>query len=157
MEDAESKIDKLAATEKLLRKEIDTFKSQALGGEVDALVAAALQLGSGVKLVVHELPYDESGVKTLRELAERLKQKLPAGVVVLGMQEPKANKAFLLAAVGKDAGAKVKANAIITTLSPMIEGKGGGKPDMAQAGGSKAEGVRPALKMVREIVEKMIG
>ena len=157
LEDAESKIDKLAATEKLLRKEIDTFKSQALGGEVDALVAAALQLGSGVKLVVHELPYDESGVKTLRELAERLKQKLPAGVVVLGMQEPKANKAFLLAAVGKDAGAKVKANAIITTLSPMIEGKGGGKPDMAQAGGSKAEGVRPALKMVREIVEKMIG
>jgi alanyl-tRNA synthetase len=39
----------------------------------------------------------------------------------------------------------------------MIEGKGGGKPDMAQAGGNKAEGVRPALKMVREIVEKMIG
>ena len=156
LEDAESKIDKLNATEKLLRKEIESFKSQALSGEVDSLVARADLLSHGVKLIVHEVPFDEAGVKTLREFADRLKQKLPGGVIVLGMQEPRANKGFLLAAVEKGSQAKVKANEIIAALSPMIEGRGGGKPDMAQAGGNKADGVGPALLKARDLVAKML-
>ena len=96
---------------------------------------------------------DSTGVKRLRDLMEIIKQKQPDSVMVLGMKDPETGKASILVAVGPAAPKNYNANDILKELSPLIEGKGGGKQDMAQAGGTKAEGLQPALAAA----EKLLG
>ena len=102
-------------------------------------------------------PEDDQGIKTLREVAERLTQKEPNAIVLLGMAQKDAGKALLLAAKGKGAPKTFKSGDLIKKLCPLIDGRGGGKPDMAQAGGSKIEGVQSALDSVLDEVKGMIG
>ena len=90
----------------------------------------------------------------LRGLADSLKQKIGSGIVILGTES--GEKAFMVIAVTKDLTERVKANELITEIASVIGGGGGGRPDFAQAGGSKPKKLDQALKKSYSILEKKI-
>ena len=90
--------------------------------------------------------------KTLREEADRLRSKLGSAVVVLGS---KTKGVKLIAAVTKDLVDRVHAGKLIKEIAPKIGGGGGGRPDMAQAGGKNAEGLTDALEYVQEYLQSL--
>ncbi|MDH5384340.1 MAG: DHHA1 domain-containing protein, partial [Candidatus Aminicenantes bacterium] len=90
----------------------------------------------------------------LRELADSLKQKIGSGIVVLGSSEEK--KVFLVASVTKDLTKRIKANEIIKKIAPLIGGGGGGRPDFAQAGGTKPDQLAKVLDQIGSIIEEML-
>ena len=90
----------------------------------------------------------------LRDLADSLKQKIGSGVVVLGSAF--GEKVFLVTAVTKDLTGRLKANELVKEIAAKLGGGGGGRPDFAQAGGSKPEKLDKVLKESQAIIEKMI-
>jgi alanyl-tRNA synthetase len=91
----------------------------------------------------------------LRDLADSLKQKMGSGIVVLGAAD--GGKAYLVVSVTKDLTSRVQARAIIQELASIVGGGGGGRPDFAQAGGSKPEGLDLALEKSYTLIERIIG
>lgn len=149
------KLEKLSLTEKELRRQIEQMQSQSASGEVDEILSKAESL-DGVRLVMSTCNPDAQGVKRLRDLADRIKQKAPDAVVVLGMKEPDNSRASLLVSMGPQAPKTLNANELLQSITPSIEGKGGGKADLAQAGGAKSSGLPEALNQARKWVEKKI-
>ena len=90
----------------------------------------------------------------LRGLADSLKQKVGSGIIILGTES--GQKVFLVTAVTKDLINRVKANELIREIASIIGGGGGGRPEFAQAGGTKPEKLDQALKKSYSILEKMI-
>ena len=136
---------------KRLQKVAEHQASQAAAGAADELVAKAVILG-GISLIAAQL--DGLDGKTLRTLAETLQGKKP-GVVVLGSVSD--GKVGLVASVGKDAVARgLSAGALIGALAAKVGGKGGGKPDFAQAGGTDAAGLPSAVLAARTLVEQAL-
>jgi alanyl-tRNA synthetase len=97
---------------------------------------------------------DGLSINELRELADSLKQKLGSGIVVLGASEGK--KAFVVIAVTKDLTGRIKANDIVKKVAPMVGGGGGGRPDFAQAGGTKPDQIPVVLKNIGKILQEII-
>jgi len=93
-------------------------------------------------------------INELRELADSLKQKLDSGIVVLGTSEGK--KAFIVIAVTKDLTDRIKANDLIKKVAPLVGGGGGGRPDFAQAGGTKPDQIEAVLKNIGSIIQEFI-
>jgi alanyl-tRNA synthetase len=151
-----SRLDKMMQNERELRKQIEQFQSKSAAGEVDEMLARAQTVGT-VKLVSALCQPDAEGVKRLRDLSDRIKQKMPDSVIVLGMKDPAAEKASLLVAVGPQAPKSLSASDLLKELAPMIDGRGGGKPDMAQAGGTKPAGLADAIKAAAGLVAKKLG
>jgi alanyl-tRNA synthetase len=90
----------------------------------------------------------------LRELADSLKQKIGSGIIILGGASE--NKVFLVIAVTKDLTGRIKANELIQKIASKLGGGGGGRPDFAQAGGTKPEQLEQVLKESYSLLEKMI-
>jgi alanyl-tRNA synthetase len=149
------KIDKLMLTEKDLKKQIEQFQAKSASGEVDEMLSKA-QLIGGARVVLSICAPDSQGVKRLRDLSDRIKQKAVDSVIVLGMKDPESEKASLLVAVGPGAPKAVNASELLKSIAPLIDGKGGGKPDFAQAGGTKAAGLADALVNAKVWVEKTL-
>ena len=144
------KIRRLIERQRELEKEIERLNSKDKAGAADALVEGARTI-KGVKVVSVKVDgYDANG---LRELADALRNKLRSGIVVLGSAVD--NKAVLLVCVTKDLTERFSAGEIIKRSAPIIGGKGGGKPDMAQAGGPDAAKVTAALEEACKVVEGM--
>jgi alanyl-tRNA synthetase len=146
IDEISGKIDKLQANERDLRKQVEQFQAKAAGGEVDELLSKAVALPGGGRVVAGLSVPDASGMKKLRDLCDRIKQKAPDSVVVLGMKDPEAEKASLVVALGPQAPKGLSAADILKELAPKIEAKGGGKPDFAQAGGTKPAGLQELVK-----------
>jgi alanyl-tRNA synthetase len=89
-------------------------------------------------------------VKGLRDLSDTLKDRMGDGVIVLGADI--AGKANILVSVSKDLSATVKAGDIVKQLAPFVGGSGGGKPELAQAGGSQPEKLDEALAEASRII-----
>jgi alanyl-tRNA synthetase len=87
----------------------------------------------------------------LRELADRIKDKLGSGIVVLGAK--KGDKVMLICVVTKDLIGRFKAGDIMARLSQAVGGKGGGRPDMAQGGGNRPEKLDDALNTIDQIIQ----
>jgi alanyl-tRNA synthetase len=154
-EDVEAKIDRLVQSERDLKKQIDKFKSGQLAGQIDSIIEKA-EVVKGTKIVSFLCPEDESGVKTLRDLSEQILAKSPDSVAILGMQQSALGKAFLLISKGKKAPAGVNAQAVVNSVAPLFNGKGGGKAEMAQAGGDKLEGLKEALAKAPSLVKESL-
>jgi alanyl-tRNA synthetase len=90
----------------------------------------------------------------IRDLTDKLKQKIKSGIVLLG--SVKGEKVFLVAGVTKDLTGRVSASDIIKQAAPLIGGGGGGRPDFAQAGGTKADGLDQALEESLSLIEKKL-
>ncbi len=118
-----------------------------LGGSVTGIK----EIG-GIKVFADELEADSP--KELRESADRIKDKLRSGIVLLGAK--KEGKVMLVSVVTKDLIDRFKAGDIIKELSVMVGGKGGGRADMAQGGGNKPENLKAALEAVYGLVEGKI-
>ncbi|MER2494040.1 alanine--tRNA ligase [Catenovulum sediminis] len=132
-------LEKNKKLEKDLQKLQDKLSSQA-GSD---LLSSATEV-SGVKLLASEI----SGVapKALRTTLDQLKQKIGSGVIVLGLKGD--NKVNLIAGVTDDLTAKVKAGELVAMVAAQVGGKGGGRADMAQAGGSQPDNLGKALESV---------
>ena len=155
IDDITGKLDKMAVTEKELRRELEKLRAQSLGSEIDSLIANA-SLIKNHPLIYFQCPEDSSGIKTLRELADRIKQKAPNAIMVLTMAQTEQGKALLLVAKGPEASKQFKSGDLIKKLSPAIDGRGGGKPEMAQAGGTNLEGLTKMSEGLAVLLAEMI-
>jgi alanyl-tRNA synthetase len=141
------KIDKLLARQKELHREIEALQAR-LNATKSADLLAAVQEINGIRILAARV--DVADPKGLRELADSLKERLKSGVIVLGCAD--GVKANLLAAVTADLTVRWKAGDIIKTLAPIIGGNGGGRPELAQAGGTKPENLDEALAAAYKII-----
>jgi alanyl-tRNA synthetase len=106
----------------------------------------------GVKLIAAEVAnVDREG---LRQLVDSLRQKIGSGVVALGM--PDDGKVALIAGVTKDLTSKIHAGKLIQQLAKQVGGSGGGRPDLAEAGGKDTTGLKLALDHVYLLIEQLL-
>ena len=144
-------VEKLSQTARTLEKELGEQKRKGALNQLDDLFAHA-QTIRGVKVVVGEVAnVDREG---LRQLVDALRQKLGSGIVALGM--PQDGKVALIAAVTKDLTAKVHAGKLIQALAKQVGGSGGGRPDLAEAGGKDTSALKSALQSVPGLVEPLL-
>ncbi|MDR3608206.1 MAG: alanine--tRNA ligase [Oligoflexia bacterium] len=151
VEEIPGKLDKMIQTERELRKTIEQFQAKSASGEVDEMLAKAVEIPGG-RIVTGIATADAAGIKRLRDLADRIKQKAPDSILVLGMDE--GGKASLVVGVGPQAPKIIGAGDLLKELAPLIDGRGGGKPDFAQAGGTRAAGLPEAMKQAILRVKK---
>jgi len=144
-EDILAKLDKTAATERELRKQIAGFQSQSASGEADAMLAKATTCAAG-RILAGICEPSADGIKHLRDLADLLKKRAPDGIIVLGMKDPAGDKASLLVAIGPKASKSANANEILKRIATHISGRGGGKTDLAQGGGTNPAGLAVAIE-----------
>ncbi len=143
------KIRKMVEEERGLEREIERLRGREKAGAAGELVDSARKV-DGVTVLAAKVA---GGGKELREMADTLRQKLGSGIVILAAEQD--SKAVLLAAVTRDLAPRYSAGEIIKRLAPIIGGKGGGKPDLAQAGGPQVarinEALEEAYKTVRDL------
>jgi alanyl-tRNA synthetase len=144
-----SKIEKLLSTNKELEKEVSRLTAKLTLSDLDNIIDNA-ETVNGVKVVVSQVVLDSP--KTLREMGDKIRDKLGSGIVVLGGEYQ--GKAALLAMVTKDVVENYKAGNIIREVAVIVGGKGGGRPDMAQAGGPNPDKLGEALDAVPGIVSR---
>jgi alanyl-tRNA synthetase len=134
------KVRQLASTNRNLEKELQQLQQRLAAARGDELLGSAKDV-AGVKVLVSELEGLDS--KALRDSAEQLRNKLGRAVVVLGLRE--GDKVSLVAAVSKELTSSVKAGELVNLLAARVGGKGGGRPDLAMAGGTNPSGLPQAL------------
>ena len=146
-----SQVEKLTQTAKQLEKELEAQKRKGALSQVDELAAGA-QVIKGVKVIAAEVQnVDREG---LRQLVDTLRQKLGSGVVALGM--PEDGKVALIAGVTKDLTSKVHAGKLIQALAKQVGGSGGGRPDLAEAGGKDTAALKSALSSIPSLLEPLL-
>ncbi|MCR4469251.1 alanine--tRNA ligase [Burkholderia sp. SCN-KJ] len=136
---------------KSLEKELGALKSKLASSQGDELAQQAIEVG-GVFVLAATL--DGADAKTLRETVDKLKDKLKSAAIVLAAVE--GGKVSLIAGVTPDASKKVKAGELVNFVAQQIGGKGGGRPDMAQAGGTEPANLPGALAGVKGWVEERL-
>jgi alanyl-tRNA synthetase len=134
-----------------LEKELARLKSKMAAAQGEDLSSQAVDV-KGVKVLAAAL--DGADAKTLRETLDQLKSKLKSAAVVLGSTE--GGKVSLIAGVTADLTAKLKAGELVNHVAQQVGGKGGGRPDMAQAGGTDTAKLPAALGSVRQWVEQRL-
>lgn len=139
----EHKVEEMAHKAKSLEKEIQQLKDKLASQAGSSLVSQAKEI-SGVKVLVAQL--DGADNKALRGMVDELKNQLGSGIIMLGNVAD--DKVGLIAGVTKDLTGKVKAGDLVNMVAQQVGGKGGGRPDMAQAGGSDAKALPAALESV---------
>lgn len=125
---------------KSLEKEVAALKSKLAAGQGDELVTRAIDV-NGIKVLAATM--EGADVTALRETMDKLKDKLKTAAIVLASVSE--GKVSLIAGVTKDATGKVKAGELVNFVAQQVGGKGGGRPDMAQAGGTDPAGLPQAL------------
>ena len=133
---------------KSLEKELAALKSKLASSQGDELAAQAVDV-AGVQVLAATL--DGADVKTLRETVDKLKDKLKHAAIVLAAVD--GDKISLIAGVTADASKKVKAGELVNFVAQQVGGKGGGRPDMAQAGGTDPAKLPAALAGVKAWVQ----
>ncbi|MCI1013888.1 MULTISPECIES: alanine--tRNA ligase [Herbaspirillum] len=136
---------------KALEKELASLKSKLASSQGDELVSQAVDI-NGIKVLAATL--EGADVATLRETMDKLKDKLKTAAIVLG--SVKDGKVSLIAGVTADATAKVKAGELVNFVAQQVGGKGGGRPDMAQAGGTEPAALPGALQGVAGWVQSKL-
>ena len=133
----------LADEKKALEKEIARLRSKLASGQGGDLTAQAVEV-KGTRVLAAAI--DGADAKSLREAMDQLKDKLKSAAIVLAASE--GGKVTLIAGVTADLTAKVKAGELVNFVAQQVGGKGGGRPDMAQAGGTDPSKLPEALKSV---------
>jgi len=147
----ENRLQKLLEQQKELEKEVEQLQAKANADRSGELVEQAQDV-NGVKLLAVRVDGDARG---LREFSDQLRDKLGSGVLVLAASD--GEKVALLVAVTKDLTAKVKAGDLIKPLAAIVGGRGGGRPELAQAGGPEVGQVEALLQAAPEQLEKLLG
>jgi alanyl-tRNA synthetase len=144
-------VEKLSGVARQLEKELEAQKRKGALNQLDDLFGQAKTV-KAVKVVVGEVSnVDREG---LRQLVDSLRQKLGSGIVILGM--PEDGKVALIAGVTKDLTAKVHAGKLIQAVAKQVGGSGGGRPDLAEAGGKDTSALKSALQSVPGLIEPLL-
>jgi len=141
------RIDRILKHQRELEREIEALKGKLAARDSADIIGRAREI-KGVKVLatVVEAP----DVKTLRDFGDKLRDKLASGVILLGSKVE--GKAMLLCMVTKDLTGRYHAGNIIKAVAPAVGGSGGGRPDMAQAGGPRPENLEQALAKLEELI-----
>jgi alanyl-tRNA synthetase len=150
--DVGDKLRALLDRQKRLERELEGLKAKAASGATADLASQAVDVG-GIKVLAARLEGFDS--KALREAVDRFKQQLGDAVVVLAGAAD--GKAALVAGVSGAASGRVKAGELLAHVAAQVNGKGGGRPDMAQGGGDDSPALPLALSSVREWVASRLG
>lgn len=150
-QEAAYKLSQILDHVKQMEKEIAILQSKLAGLQGSALIEDAQEV-KGVRVLAAKL--EGANAKTMREALDNFKQKLKSCVVVLGTTEN--NKVALIAGVSDDLTAKLKAGDLVNFVAQQVGGKGGGRADMAQAGGSMPEKLPQALASVPGWIEQKL-
>jgi alanyl-tRNA synthetase len=142
-----SRLKKMVEENERLKRELESFKSRAMTEKAKELIDSVREV-NGVRVL--SVDVGEAGPDELRKVWDDIKTELSSGLAVLGGKSD--GKAFLLVGVTKDLSKRFHAGKMVKELASFIGGGGGGKPDMAQAGGNKPENLDKALKKAYEIV-----
>ena len=154
LEDIPAQIRASQEKQKQLEKEVKQLKMRlASGGGSTAAADDGTTEVEGVKLLARRV--DDISGGDLRNLADTFRSKLKSGVVVLGSVSD--GKVTLLTAVTKDVQDRVPANTLIQKLAPIVGGKGGGKADLAQAGGKDPDKLNEAIARAPEALRELLG
>jgi alanyl-tRNA synthetase len=146
-EEVAERVERLLAQQRQLEKQLEQLRRQMAGSQSDDLLAKA-QTVRGVRVIASEVDADDP--KRLLELADQLRDRLGSGLVVLASKQN--GEVRLLAAVTKDLTKTIHAGKLIGEIAPLLGGKGGGRPDLAQAGGKDASKIDAALARAVELV-----
>lgn len=147
-DDVMQKVEQLQHNQRKLEKELEQLKSRIASQAGGDMAAQAVDI-DGIKVLAAKL--EGADVKTLRETVDQLKNKLGQAVVVLATTEE--GKVSIIAGVSKAESAKVRAGDLVNMVAQQCGGKGGGRPDMAQAGGNQPENLATALNSVAQWVK----
>ncbi|HVA54698.1 MAG TPA: alanine--tRNA ligase [Gammaproteobacteria bacterium] len=147
LENIEEKVSQLLERNRKLEKELEQLKGQMANRQGGDLASEAVDI-NGIKVLASRL--DGADAKTLRDTVDQLKNKLGSAAIVLAAVED--GKVRLVAGVTADRMAKIKAGDLVNVVAEQVGGKGGGRPDMAQAGGNDPAKLDAALKSVPEWV-----
>ena len=150
-EDAEEKIAQLQDKYRSLEKELQQLKGKLASNQGSDLASQAIEI-NGIKVLAARMEGADN--KMLRETLDQLKNKLGSAAVVLGAVD--GDKVMLVAGVTRDQTGSIKAGELVNQVAQQVGGKGGGRPDMAQAGGNQPEHLDAALKSVPEWVQQQL-
>jgi len=138
---------------KKLRRELEDLRMKSASGTLDAALSSAVEV-SGVKVAT--LRADSLDRGQLRTLVDNLKQKLGEGVVVLGSAQPE-GKVAIIAGVTPGLVKRIQAGKLVGGVAKLVGGSGGGKPEIAEAGGKDQAALGTALEAVPGIVKELLG
>jgi len=144
------RLEKVLARQRELQREIESLQGKLNAAASGDLLSQAVEV-NGVKLLAVQVQVED--VKALRDLSDTLRDRIGEGVIVLGAAI--GGKANLLVAVSKGLTARFKAGDIIKQLAPLVGGSGGGKPELAQAGGSSPEKLGEVLSEAARVLAGM--
>jgi alanyl-tRNA synthetase len=153
--DSEALRHRLSAQEeelKKLRRELDQVRMKAASAAVSDAASAAVEV-KGVKVLTQRV--DSLEKAQMRELVDQLRGKLGSGIVVLGAANE--GKVTLIVGVTKDLTTKLQAGKVVAHLASLVGGKGGGRPDLAEAGGSNPGALDATLAAAAEFVATLLG
>jgi alanyl-tRNA synthetase len=143
-----TKIEQLLKQNRVLERELAATKQQILGGDSSDLTERVIQIGK-INILIHRL--DGLDAKSLRTAIDKLKSKLGSAIVILGSIHE--DKVKLAVGVTKDLNNQISAGNLIKSIAEIVGGKGGGRPDFAQAGGPDKEKVDEALKLALKLIK----
>jgi len=147
----ETRLRKLLERQKELEREVESLQGKLNADQAGDLLNQASDV-DGIQLVCGRA--DNLDGKALRELADQVRDRMESGVLILGSAH--GGKAGLLVAVTKDLTKRLQAGALIKQLAAMVGGGGGGRPDLAQAGGSKPEQLNEALAAAPRLIAEAL-
>lgn len=148
-EDVEDKVRQLIERSRKLEKEITGLKQKLTSGQSKDLSSTAVDIG-GVKVVATRV--DGADAATLRNALDQLKDKLKSAAIVLASVQ-EGDKVVVIAGVTSDQTSRIKAGELVNLVAQQIGGRGGGRPDMAQAGGNDPSRLDEALTSVAPWIE----
>ena len=146
------KVEHLLEKNRSLEKQLEQLTAKLASATANDLLAQAVEI-NGVKVLAVKL--QDVAASSLRDMADQLKNKLGTCAVVLAVVD--GDKVSLVAGVSKDTMAKVKAGELVNFVATQVGGKGGGKPDLAQAGGTNPAALAGALAGVVTWVQEKLG
>ena len=146
-DDAVSRTQQLVARNRELEKELSALRAKLASGQGSDLASQAVEV-EGLKVIAARVDGADAGA--LRDAVDQLKNKLGSGVVVLGSAD--GGKVRLAAGATKDVSKQVPAGKLVNSVAEQVGGRGGGRPDFAQAGGSEPDKLDAALESVRDWV-----
>jgi len=148
----ENRISNILTRQKELEKEIASLKT-ALTSNHSGNILDNVEIIDNVKVLIQKVE-EISNAGDLRDMADKIKDKIKSGIIVLASKVDE--KVILIAGVTKDMTKRFHAGTIIKIAAKEVGGSGGGRPDMAQAGGTKPENIDMALQKVKEAIKAMI-
>jgi alanyl-tRNA synthetase len=141
------RLEKMQKHQRDLEKEIEALKARLASKDLSQLYEKIKEI-NGVRVLAVSVDTDD--IKTLRDVGDKLRDRIQSGIILIGSRA--GDKAMLLCLVTKDLTKKYHAGNIIKEIAPIVGGSGGGRPDMAQAGGTKPENLQQALDRLEQII-----